>query len=486
MDIKIITDIPSPSSRRPSTSAASIRTSSTTQGRSTIEVGSKLVLAITVDRVKGISGLDLASVHLQLRLSSLAGSSISAEDIFASSAVDLQTGSLLDVALRRKVTLQVTSEIQQHLANGYAPVEFFAEIRPAYLERMRRWDEDREAMEQPPSAKVSLPSPLSRIQLRPPPPSRAASELSNMRRAETDFVVEELYDISMQLEICELDSQGGYAGVPVYVQGPLDPGSFHVRQGLQRKVKIKLSHMSGRALPMKAITKISFSKVRLLEPDGAIIDSSPGQQTHLKLDPASKASCEPDGTVSLIASAVWDSSVHNSDLLNKCTSSSQRILVRATFAVEISTCETPAQFTFDIALRILSRTASAPDRFAFSLFGAASWTTSSRAVFSLTLEPPITHSARDLWRLNTAGSYVKGEEQLKGWKPRAVSVVEDWKKLVKQERRVADVQAMTTIIASHGLTTTQVDACHDDQLLKKSLALWKKKFGTDDEVCFAS
>ena len=105
-----------------------------------------------------------------------------------------------------------TSKVLNHLRQGYAPIEFFAALKPTYLERMERWDEMREQKQYRPN-----PSPSTE--------SRPAT-LPPMRRSETDFVVEQVHDVVAWLQVCELGPDGSYMPVPVISQGRLDPGVF--------------------------------------------------------------------------------------------------------------------------------------------------------------------------------------------------------------------------------------------------------------------
>ena len=94
--------------------------------------------------------------------------------------------------------------------------------------------------------------------------------------------------------------------------------------------------------------------------------------------------------------------------------------------------------------------------------------------------PPLTRSPKDLWRLDTAEKYVRGEEALGVWKPRGVSVVEDYTRLVSMERRAADVQAIRVILAgSPSSRVVQTDAVvwASEDLVRKALNLWQKQFG---------
>lgn len=57
----------------------------------------------------------------------------------------------------------------------------------------------------------------------------------------------------------------------------------------------------------------------------------------------------------------------------------------------------------------------------------------------------------DLWRMNSQHDYVKGEENLKSWAPRGVSLVSDFIQARQKRRRVADVGVMQAVLNKMGL-----------------------------------
>lgn len=219
-----------------------------------------------------------------------------------------------------------------------------------------------------------------------------------MRRSENDFVQDQLHDILTSLQVCELDGSGDYVPVTVLSQGPLDPGALYLRQGLQRKLVLNLSSTSGRSLPWVQIARCTLGNVRLLGANGQILESQRKPDVELKLQPGSSDEpiFHPDGTSTLSASGLWDSSAHDSTFLNRPTAANQRVLIRVTFMVQVASCEEPAVFAMDAAFKIQGRGASGPGLLSVGLFGSARLLNSAGAVFSLKLSSPPTRSARDL------------------------------------------------------------------------------------------
>lgn len=453
-------------------STASTRAPSPSSAPATIPSGSKISFFLTIDSVKGLSSHEFSAVHLQARLSSFVGSGVGSEEVFPSSAVDMDDSTLSDLKFRRSFTVVATSKTLVHLKQGYAPIEFFATVKPTYLERLEHWDELRDQKVTPPSGPSTPPSESVPITLPP------------MRRSETDFVVQQVHDVVAWLQICELGPDGQYAPVPVVSQGALDPGSFSLHQGLQRRIVLTLSSNSGQQLPWIDFTKIRVGNVRLLDPKGRVHESTAKAVVTLPLQKEQSLEFRPDGTSALRAEALWDSSVHDSVLLNRVTATNQRILLQISWFVAVEICSDPVQFSMDMAITMQTRDARPPSRF-LSFLGSNKILSKTSTVFNVRLSPPLTRSPKDLWRLDTAEKYVRGEEALGVWKPRGLSVVEDYSRLVSTERRAADVQAVRVILANTPPRPSQADAMlwGSEALLQKSLELWQKQFGHRGKVC---
>ncbi|KIM21592.1 hypothetical protein M408DRAFT_29454 [Serendipita vermifera MAFF 305830] len=220
VDIKIASVTPPPKSRNGSNTS----TTASSPIRTTIQPGSKVNFFLSVDQMKGLESNDFSSIHLQIRLASITG------------PIDLTSAGSSELKFKRTFQLIATPKILAYLREGHAPIEFFASLQATYLERMERWDEMREQ---------------HNIRAKPngSAPTNSNPNLPTMRRSENDFVVEEVHDVVSCLSICELGSDGKYNPVPVLSQSPLDPGSFSLRQGLQRRLRLTLSSNSGKELP---------------------------------------------------------------------------------------------------------------------------------------------------------------------------------------------------------------------------------------------
>lgn len=438
---------------------------------SLISPGSKISFFLTTDSIKGLSSHDFATVHLQVRLSSFIGPSLAHEEIFSSSVLDMETSSLSELKFRRTFSIVASTKVINYLRQGYAPIEFFAAVKPTYLERLEHWDEMRE----------------SRVHPCPTSPMIQADTMSNtqlMRRSETDFVIEQHHDVAARVQIRELAADGEYVAVPVVSQGSLDAGAFFLHQGLQRRIFLELSSDSGPQLPWSDVTKVRLGNVRLLDPKGRIHESTSKAMVTLPLLADQTVEFKPDGTGSLTSEALWDSSVHDSVLLNRVTTNPYRVILQFQWAVVVECCSEPVQFSMDIAVTMQTRDARPPNRF-LTFLSSGKILSRMSSIFKVRMTPPLTRSPQDLWRLDTSGKYVRGEEVLQNWKPRGMSVVEDYDRLVKMERRAADVQAVRVVLASSRATSrppSESVVWASDTLLQKTVTLWQKQFGHPNEV----
>ncbi|KAJ7667510.1 kinesin-like protein [Mycena polygramma] len=465
VDIKIVNVQPP---KHANGSSASTRASSPNPG--TVPPGSKIGFYLTVDTVKGLSSHDFSAVHLQVRLSSFVGP-VASEEVFSSAALDIDASTLSELRFRRIFSIVASTKVLAYMREGYAPIEFFATVRPTYLERLERWDEMREQKLRPTPARSS------------PVPEAAPPVLPPMRRSETDFVVQQTHDVVAWLQMCELAPDGQYAPVPVVAQGSLDPGCFSLHQGLQRRINLSLSSNSGHQLPWIEFTRVRIGNVRLLDTNGRINDSTSKAMVTLPLMKDQVLEFKPDGTGHLAAEALWDTSIHDSLLLNRVTTANQRVILQLNWAVAVDICSDPVQFNMDVGITIQTRDARPPSRL-MAFLGSTKILSKSSSLFSVKLSPPLTRSPRDLWRLDTSEKYVRGEEALGTWKPRGLSVVQDYERLVSTERRAADVQAIRVVLTMSPPREINADALawKADELLKKSVELWQKQFGHRGEI----
>lgn len=81
-------------------------------------------------------------------------------------------------------------------------------------------------------------------------------------------------------------------------------------------------------------------------------------------------------------------------------------------------------------------------------------------------------------------TFVRGEECLQAWKPRGISLIEDYYRLIETESALADVATTQAVLAAiPAARLAAIQPSHDPQgRLWDAVQLWKKRFGPTQEV----
>ncbi|KAK4055561.1 hypothetical protein OIV83_000107 [Microbotryomycetes sp. JL201] len=432
--------------------------------------GSLFTFDILVHSVAGLSKGEFSAVHLQVHTSTFLGSTVAIdEDAYASEVYHLDQTAPADIVLRKTLRITLTKDIVAHLGEAYAPVHFFAQLKPAHLDKVERWDEARDSSSK---SKVANSAPL-----RGDPTNGDVT-----RRPENVLIGEQNHDVLAHVEIRELGESGEYMPVPVVQSNAIDRGVFFLRQGLQRRIVIKLSHNSGRAWPWQAISKVTLGNVRNLDNRGRVNAATSAADVELRGMGSKSPEFTTDGNAVLHFAAAWDSSVHDSPHLNRTTPSGHRSLVRLTVHVTASNCD-PIQFQLDLAVTINGREARPPSRLA-TMLSSIRITSRVSSIFSVSLLPSVIARPGELWRLDTSETYVRGEELLVGWKPRGLSLVRDHDRVSRTKKLSADVESTKAVIEAHRLTLPSAGNKAAETVLMKAIELWRTKFGKQGEVSF--
>ncbi|KAI7877349.1 kinesin-domain-containing protein [Lichtheimia hyalospora FSU 10163] len=482
-----------------------------------LRVGQQLLFEIRLVELTGIIDADYQDVHVQFKLSSFGGipEHSTAEKVFATDPIsDFENGPIrLDHS--QTISLVVTRSVMDVLMQGMISFEIFGVAQNRVLSQHERWDDQREKPRLADLLAANRPmngssSTLSNGSTTHRATSDQASIHSNHtangtleRRSEEELLAAERHDVLSWAQICELSPNGDYVPVPVTAHNALDRGVFTLRQGLQRRICLTLSHTSGRQFEWSRISRASVGRVRLLDPKGRIIDAPAHDDIPIKLLSQQNVVYNNDGTSQLTAQGAWDSSQHECLFLNRITAHNTRILLNLRWEIEAAKCSKPVQFSMDIAVRIHGRDgASSGTRSRLrKLLGASTEKQLPKcsAMFLVHLRPPMTRRLSQLWRLNTVSKYVRGEEYLGSWRPRGVSLVNDYKHIRERIRRkeaVAFTAQVLTLqqqrkqppLAIHGASSSSAadadDALSERQtaLAQKVLDLWKQKYGTLKEI----
>ncbi|KAM4894888.1 kinesin-like protein KIF1A isoform 5-T5 [Sylvia borin] len=278
------------------------------------------------------------------------------------------------------------------------------------------------------------------------------------------------YDLMVFFEICELEANGDYIPAVVDHRGGMPcHGTFLLHQGIQRRISVTLVHETGSLIHWKEVRELVWAEWPGGLQAGSLPLPSQGPSQGHHLSPqrqlcaafAGRIRNTPEADESLIDpnilslnilssgyihpsqddrtfyqfEAAWDSSMHNSLLLNRVTPYREKIYITLSAYIEMENCTQPAVITKDFCMVFYSRDAKLPaSRSIRNLFGSGSLRASESnrvtGVYELSLcrvadagSPGMQRRRRRV--LDTSVAYVRGEENLAGWRPRSDSLILD-------------------------------------------------------------
>uniref|UniRef100_A0A8C3SB74 plus-end-directed kinesin ATPase n=1 Tax=Chelydra serpentina TaxID=8475 RepID=A0A8C3SB74_CHESE len=252
------------------------------------------------------------------------------------------------------------------------------------------------------------------------------------------------YDLMVFFEICELESNGDYIPAVVDHRGGMPcHGTFLLHQGIQRRITVTLVHENSSLVRWKEVRELVVGRIRntpegdesLIDPNILSLNILSSGYVHPSLDDRWVISLGNYTRTFYQFEAAWDSSMHNSLLLNRVTPYREKIFITLSTYIEMEKCTQPAVITKDFCMVFYSRDAKLPaSRSIRNLFGSGSLRASESnrvtGVYELSLcrvadagSPGMQRRRRRV--LDTSVAYVRGEENLAGWRPRSDSLILD-------------------------------------------------------------
>ncbi|KAF2354985.1 Pleckstrin domain [Trinorchestia longiramus] len=144
--------------------------------------------------------------------------------------------------------------------------------------------------------------------------------------------------------------------------------------------------------------------------------------------------------------AAWDSSLHNSLLLNRVTPHGETIYMTVSAYLQLGNCVQPLTITKDLCLVLYGRDSRAMPRSLRSLFlGAYKYGPEANRITGVYEACLKRASEAGLQRrqrrvLDTSSTYVRGEENLHGWRPRGDSLIFEHQWELEKIQRLAEVE----------------------------------------------
>ncbi len=355
---------------------------------------------------------------------------------------------------------------QNSLRTSTLRIAIYARVTPMHLDKILSWDDIRDGSRKP------------------------QGKRNHTRLPESEYFLEERHDLFARIQILELSENGEYLPVNVLQSSAMN-FTFQLHQGLQRRIVVKLTHSSPDVFQWQNIVALRVGDVQLIDPSGNAPNlTSPSSEIPVKLVMPPTVRHNSTGTSNVTLLGQWDSSLHDSLLLDRITTDKYRIQMSISWDVSSQRLEEPVPFSIKVCSTIQPRSSNRyPSRF-MQLWNSTRVVHSTVGIFSLSIKPLSAKRAVDLWRMNTRHEYVKGEENLTGWSPRGVSLLRDYLCATKRRRRGVEIASARGFLSSHPSALTHVEDEkaeftpdeRQQQLVQKFLDLWKAKQDYGEKV----
>ncbi|XP_011334950.2 kinesin-like protein unc-104 isoform X9 [Ooceraea biroi] len=353
----------------------------------------------------------------------------------------------------QNITVTVTKSFLEYLKTQ--PIVF--EVFGHYQQHPLHKDAKLEYVRQPPKRMLPPSIPISQ-------PVRSPKFGSVLPSPSTSHVHAK-YDVLVWFEICELAPNGEY--VPSVVDHSDDlpcRGLFLLHQGIQRRIRITIVHEPASELRWKDVRELVVGRIRNTpEPEEEDNDSS---VLSLGLFPGEYLEIPGDDRTMFRFEAAWDSSLHNSTLLNRVTSYGEQIFMTISAYLELENCGRPAIITKDLSMIIYGRDARVGPRSLKHLFSGSYRNQEANrlsGVYELVLRRSSEAGVQRRQRrvLDTSSTYVRGEENLHGWRPRGDSLIFDHQWELEKLTRLEEVERVRhTLLLREKLGIDKMPFCN--------------------------
>ncbi|XP_035807341.2 kinesin-like protein KIF1B isoform X2 [Amphiprion ocellaris] len=388
-----------------------------------LEVGSIFTFRVTVLQANGIPP-EYADIFCQFNFLHRHDEAFSTEPL-----KNAGKGAPLGFYHVQNISVEVTESFIEYIKSKPIVFEVFGHYQqhPLHL-----YGQDLISPPTPSRKYYPIPMPLSK-----PVP---ATKLNTITKSNLGQCVSK-YDLLVWFEISELEPTGEYIPAVVDHSGGLPcHGTYLLHQGIQRRITVTLIHEKGSELHWKDVRELVVGRIR----NKAEVDDSAADAV-LSLNIISAKNIKSSHNTNRLSidkdidrtfyrfEAVWDSSLHNSLLLNRVTPYGEKIYMTLSAYLELDHCIQPAIITKDICMVFYSRDAKiSPPRSLRNLFGSGYSKTPDcnrvTGIYELSLckmsdtgSPGMQRRRRKI--LDTSVAYVRGEENLAGWRPRGDSLI---------------------------------------------------------------
>ncbi|XP_043506365.1 kinesin-like protein unc-104 isoform X12 [Frieseomelitta varia] len=412
-----------------------------------LQLGSEFTFRVTVLQAMGIS-TEYADIFCQFNFLHRHDEAFSTEPV-----KNTGKGNPPGFYHVQNITVTVTKSFLEYLKTQ--PIVF--EVFGHYQQHPLHKDAKLEYVRQPPKRMLPPSIPISQ-------PVRSPKFGSVLPSPSTSHVHAK-YDVLVWFEICELAPNGEY--VPSVVDHSDDlpcRGLFLLHQGIQRRIRITIVHEPASELRWKDVRELVVGRIRNTpEPEEEDNDSS---VLSLGLFPGEYLEVPGDDRCMFRFEAAWDSSLHNSALLNRVTAYGEQIFMTISAYLELENCGRPAIITKDLSMIIYGRDARVGPRSLKHLFSGSYRNQEANrlsGVYELVLRRSSEAGVQRRQRrvLDTSSTYVRGEENLHGWRPRGDSLIFDHQWELEKLTRLEEVERVRhTLLLREKLGIDKVSYCN--------------------------
>lgn len=207
-------------------------------------------------------------------------------------------------------------------------------------------------------SKIMMPKRLYHQTIQPSPPV-PPTKIPLPMAPKSNALYQSRFDILVWFEICELAlNSDQYEPVAVDRSEP-EPHktAFLLHQGIQRKLCVTLVHEQDNLIKWGNVREVLVGRIRstpeasMRENDDQARDSAQS----LAIFSGKYLRQTVDGRVLYRLEANWDTSLHNTTLLNKITPVDERVYTTVSIYIDVEGCGQPAVISKDISVMIVER-----------------------------------------------------------------------------------------------------------------------------------
>lgn len=242
------------------------------------------------------------------------------------------------------------------------------------------------------------------------------------------------HNLLVWFEFCELVPSGKYS--PVEVGREKGNSFFQLQQGVQRRVRVTISHESGADLEWERVLDLTIGNVRT---NVAGSQGAPSPALPLAILPSLSTQTTGDDRTLLQLEANWDSSRHASLFLDRITPGSELVCMTLSAVIGVKGAKRPCAIKEDVFVRITQR--EKRGGFFKSLMGPKIADVNRvSVVYDMIMKPQSAAGGSP----GKGGAYSSNDGI--GWRPRSTSLLGEHDYLLSQHEKLFRVEQTKQVL----------------------------------------